>query len=107
MCINDVHKSFSHFITDIGFSGMTELFGPFTVYAGSTTAGKTEQTLAQNYIDSVIEDHLPTDDDEVFPPSNISFKQRHSVGRNYSSPAIYKSPCTFPRSRSIAESGSY
>ena len=93
--------------TDIGFSGMTDLFGPFTVYAGSTTSGKAEPTLAQNYIDSVIEDHLPIDSDEVFPPPNVNLKQRHSVGRIYSSPAIYKSPCTFPRSRSIAESGSY
>lgn len=92
-----------YWFADIGFSGMSGLFGPFTVYASSaTTAGKTEPTLAQNYIDSVIEDHLPTDD-EVFPPT----KQRHSFGRIYSSPTLYKSPCTFPRSRSITESGSY
>jgi len=87
---------------------MTELFGPFTVYASSTATGKTEPTLAQNYIDSIIEDHLPTDDDdEVFPSPNISLKQRRSVGRIYSSPVIHKSSCTFPRSRSTAESGSY
>ena len=87
--------------TDIGFNGMTELFGPFIEYNSAATIEDNKLTHVQNYINSVVENHLPFDDDDVF----IS-KQRHSVGQLHRC-TTGGSNITFSRSKSTEDSGSY
>lgn len=91
-------------LTDIGFNGMTELFGPFTEYNSAATIEDNKLTHVQNYINSVVENHLPFDDDDVF----IS-KQRHSVGQLHrcNTGGVGRSNVTFSRSKSTEDSGSY
>ena len=93
---------------DIGFNGMTELFGPFIEYNPAATMDDNKLTHVQNYINSVVENHLPFDDDDVFT-SSIS-KQRRSVGQlhRYSNAGgIGRPNITFSRSKSTEDSGSY
>ena len=91
-------------LTDIGFNGMTELFGPFTEYNSAATIEDNKLTHVQNYINSVVENHLPFDDNDVF----IS-KQRHSVGQLHrcNTGGVGRSNVTFSRSKSTEDSGSY
>ena len=87
---------------------MTELFGPFIEYNSAATIEDNKLTHVQNYINSVVENHLPFDDDSVFT-SSIS-KQRHSVGQlhSYSTAGGVSRPnVTFSRSKSTEDSGSY
>ena len=84
---------------------MTELFGPFVEY-NSATIDDNKLTLVQNYINSVVENHLPLDDDDVFTPS-IS-RQRHSVGqlhRSSTAGGLSKPNVTMSRSRSTEDPG--
>jgi len=93
--------------TDIGFDGMTELFGPFIEY-NTSTIDDNKLTLVQNYINSVVENHLPLDEDDVFT-SAVS-RQRRSVGQLYrcsTASGAGKTCGTFSRSRSTEDSGSY
>ena len=84
---------------------MTELFGPFAEY-NSNTIDDNKLNLVQNcYINSVVENHLPFDEDDVFA-SSIS-RQRHSVGRIRRHSGVAKPTVTFPRSKSTEVSGSY
>ena len=86
---------------------MTELFGPFIEYNSAAAIEDNNLTHVQNYINSVVENHLPFDDDDVFT-SSIS-KQRHSVGQLHrcSTGGIGKSNVGFSRSKSTEDSGSY
>ena len=59
---------------------MIELFGPFIEYNSAATIEDNKLTHVQNYINSVVENHLPFDDDNVFTSS----KQRRSVGQLHS-----------------------
>ena len=56
---------------------MTELFGPFIEY-NTSTIDDNKLTLVQNYINSVVENRLPLDEDDVFT-SAVS-RQHRSVG---------------------------
>ena len=92
-------------LTDIGFNGMTELFGPFIEYNLTAAMDDNKLTHVQNYINSIVENHLPFDDDDVF--TSIS-KQRRSVGQlhNFSSTGG-KPNVPISRSKSTEDSGSY
>ena len=105
MFIASCHVLFS-MTTDIGFNGMTELFGPFIEY-NSVTIDDNKLTLVQNYINSVVENHLPLDDDDVFTSSIL--RQRHSVGQLHrlSNASGVTKPVMFSRSKSTEDSGSY
>ena len=83
---------------------MTELFGPFAEY-NSNTIDDNKLNLVQNYINSVVENHLPFDEDDVFA-SSIS-KQHHSVGQIHRPSVVAKPTVTIPRSKSTEDSGSY
>ena len=85
---------------------MTELFGPFVEY-NSATIDDNKLTLVQNYINSVVENHLPIDDDDVF--TSLS-RQRHSLGqlqRVSNAGGVMKPNVIFSRSKSTEDSGSY
>ena len=85
---------------------MTELFGPFVEY-NSATIDNDKLTLVQNYINSVVENHLPIDDDDVF--TSLS-RQCHSVGqlqRVSNAGGVMKPNVIFSRSKSTEDSGSY
>ena len=85
---------------------MTELFGPFVEY-NLATIDDSKLTHVQNYINSVVENHLPIDDDDVF--TSLS-RQRHSVGqlhRGSNASGIIKPNTIFTRSKSTEDSGSY
>ena len=83
---------------------MTEIFGPFVEY-NSNTIDDNKLNLVQNYINSVVENHLPFDEDDVFT-SSIS-RQHHSVGQIHRPIVVAKPTVTFSRSKSIEDSGSY
>ena len=85
---------------------MTELFGPFVEY-NSATIDDNKLTLVQNYINSVVENHLPIDDDDVF---TLLSRQRHSLGqlqRVSNAGGVMKPNVIFSRSKSTEDSGSY
>ena len=81
---------------------MTELFGPFVEY-NSNTIDDNKLNLVQNYINSVVENHLPFDD---VCTSSIS-RQRHSVGQIRRPSGVSKPTVTISRSKSTEDSGSY
>ena len=95
----------SSLLTDIRFNGMTGLFGPFIEYSPTATMDDNILTHVQNYINSIVDNHLPFDDDNVF--ASIS-KQRRSVGQlqNFSSTAG-KANVPISRLKSTEDSGSY
>ena len=83
---------------------MTELFGPFAEY-NSNTIDDNKLNCVQNYINSVVENHLSFDEDDVFT-SSIS-RQRHSVEQIHRPSGVAKPTVTFSRSKSTEDSGSY
>ena len=88
---------------------MTELFGPFIEY-NSTKIDDTKLTLVQNYINSVVANHLPfDDDDDVFTPPASRHRRSYGQLHKYSTTGAVNRPSnvTISRSKSTEDSGSY
>ena len=60
---------------------MTELFGPFIEYNPTAAMDDNKLTHVQNYINSIVENQLPFDDDDVFTSiqSNVALLDNCAV----------------------------